>query len=82
MQCWNISFVKHIRNDKAAKLLGKRILDLRIKQDISQEQLAFEAGVSRRQIGRIERGEINTGIATIFSIAKSLDVPVKTLFDF
>jgi len=74
--------VKHIRNDKAAKLLGKKILELRLKQNISQEQLAFEANVSRRQIGRIERGEINPGIATIFSIAKALDVQVKVLFDF
>lgn len=79
---WNISSVKHIRNDKAAKLLGKKIIELRIKQNISQEQLAFEANASRRQIGRIERGEINPGLAIMVSIAKALDVPVKALFDF
>jgi transcriptional regulator with XRE-family HTH domain len=74
--------VKHIRNDKAAKLLGKKILEVRTKQNISQEQLAFETNVSRRQIGRIERGEINPGLAIIVSIAKALDVSVKSLFDF
>lgn len=34
------------------------------------------------QIGRIERGEINTTISTVNAIAKALNIETKNLFDF
>jgi transcriptional regulator with XRE-family HTH domain len=34
------------------------------------------------QIGRIERGEINTSVSHISLIAKALKVNIKELFDF
>jgi len=74
--------VKYIRDEKAIKLLGKKVRELRKKHKLSQEQLAFEAGVPNKQISRIERGEINTGISTILAIARVLEVHVKELFNF
>ena len=74
--------MKYIRDEKAIKLLGKKIKELRKKQKISQVQLAFEAGIQRSQVSRIESGEINTGISTILAIARSLEVHPKELFDF
>ena len=74
--------MKYKRNTKAVKLLGKRIRQLRVEQKISQAQLAFEADVRLSQIGRIERGEINTSFSTLVSIAKALDVSLKEFFDF
>ncbi len=44
--------------------------------------LAYESGIELRQIGRIERGEINTGLSTIALIAETLKIEVKELFDF
>ncbi len=74
--------MKYIRDEKGIKLLGKRIRELRKKQKISQVQLAFEAGIPQKQVSRIERGDINTGVSTIFAIANALDVHPKELFDF
>jgi hypothetical protein len=34
------------------------------------------------QIGRVERGEISTGLSVVFSIAEALEVKPKDLFNF
>ena len=77
-----ISFVKYIRDDKSIKKLGKKIKKLRLEQKVSQMQLAFEAGISREQLGRIESGKINTSVSNIFAIAKALNLPAQELFSF
>jgi len=64
------------------KAVGKKIKQLREKQNISQTQLAFECGISQVQVSRIETGEINTTIGTLSLIAKALDVGLDELFKF
>jgi len=44
--------------------------------------LANDANIPINQIGRIERGEINTIITTLHSIAKALNIPTSDLFAF
>jgi transcriptional regulator with XRE-family HTH domain len=53
-----------------------------MENNLTQNQLAFEAGLTLSQISRIERGLINTSVSHIFLIAKVLDVAPKKLFDF
>ncbi len=79
---WTFAYVKIHYSKKAVKALGKRIREIRIKQKISQDQLAFEIGTTQKQISRIERGEINTSIAHVLAIAKVLDIHIKDLLDF
>ena len=74
--------MKYAREDKLLKILGKRIKLLRIRQGITQAQLAFEAEIPRMQVSRIERGEINTGISTLIRISKVLDITTKDLIEF
>ena len=74
--------MKYLRNEKALKKLGERIKHLRVSQNTSQSQLAFEAGIPLNQVGRIERGEINVGVSTLFAIAKALDLEIKEFFNF
>lgn len=74
--------MKHKRNIKDIKAFGKNLSKLRKSKGITQEQLSFDTGIELRQIGRIERGEINTGISSVFEIAKILGVDPKDLFDF
>ena len=74
--------MKIVYSKKAIKAIGKKIREIRIKQNISQDQLAFEIGTTQKQISRIERGEINTSIAHILAIADTLNVSAKDLFDF
>jgi transcriptional regulator with XRE-family HTH domain len=64
--------VKYTRNTKFIKQVGQQIKKLRLSQGISQNQLAFESGLPINQIGRIERGEVNTSISHIFAIAEAL----------
>lgn len=49
---------------------------------MSQEELAFKCGFELSQIGRIERGTINTSISHVAAIAKALEVPASELFMF
>ena len=74
--------MKYLRDDKALKLIGKRIKELRNKQKLAQSQLAFDADIPRNQLIRIEKGEVNTGISTLVAIARALDVPLRDLFNF
>jgi len=70
------------RNTKAIKAFGENLRKVRRSKKISQEQLAFETDLELSQIGRIERGTINTSISNIFEIAKALKINPKDLFDF
>ena len=71
-----------IRNSTYLKAFGRNLYNLRVAKGLSQEQLANKADIPINQVGRIERGEVNTTISTTYVIAKALEVPSKTLFDF
>jgi transcriptional regulator with XRE-family HTH domain len=71
-----------VRNKKFLKALGEHIKNLRIKKNMSQEDLANDADIPISQIGRIERGEVNTTVSTIYVIAKALEIHHKGLLDF
>lgn len=60
---------------------GVHIRQLREKKNMSQQDLANDCSMSKRQIGRIERGEINTTLGTIINIANALDIEPKELLD-
>ena len=49
---------------------------------MTQEELCFSAGLSKNQIGNIERGEVNATISTVYSLSKAFKVPVAELFNF
>lgn len=64
------------------KAFGENLKRLRNKANLSQEDLANDCDISISQIGRIERGEINTTISTLFVLARALNIEVKDLFYF
>lgn len=59
--------------------LGNNIRVLRLKQGISQEELAFKIDSARNFIGCIERAEKSPTIITLFRIAKALNVTLEEL---
>lgn len=61
--------------------LGIHIRQLRERKNLSQDDLANDCNISKRQIGRIERAEINTSVKTLVKIANALDVEPKELFN-
>lgn len=52
------------------------------QKGLSQEELANRCEFPMSQIGRIERGIINTSISHVAAIAKALEVPAAELFKF
>ena len=64
------------------KRFGENLRDIRTNQKMSQEVLAYTSDIPISQVGRIERGEINTTISTVKVLAKALNISVKSLFDF
>ncbi|TJY38205.1 helix-turn-helix domain-containing protein [Pontimicrobium aquaticum] len=58
------------------KKLGNTLKEIRMSKGLSQFQLAIEAEIPKNQIGRIERGEINTSVYTLKKISVALKTPV------
>lgn len=71
----------NIKNKKLISLIGKHIRELRIQQNMSQESLANEADIPLSQIGRIERGETNPTISTLYVISEALNIKLIELID-
>jgi transcriptional regulator with XRE-family HTH domain len=65
-----------VKKNKHLVELGNQIREERKKKGLSQEQLAFDAGVDRSYIGGIERGERNVSILTLVKIASCLGCDV------
>jgi len=63
-------------------LFGENLRRLRKEKGLSQEHLAIDSDIPTNQIGRIERGEISTGVTTLYRIANALGVQIKDFFDF
>lgn len=53
---------------------GEKIKVARKKANISQEDLADSAGIHRTYMGRIERGESNPPIYTVYKICNALKI--------
>jgi transcriptional regulator with XRE-family HTH domain len=59
--------------------LGARIRKLRKARELSQEALAFEAGLDRTYVSSVERGERNIAVLNLAKLARALGVEVSTL---
>jgi transcriptional regulator with XRE-family HTH domain len=53
---------------------------IRVKRDLSQERLAFDAGVDRSYVGGLERQEENPTVDLLDKLAKTLSVPLSEFF--
>lgn len=62
------------------ELLGAKIRYLRKSKNIAQEKLSEMAGISPRQMVRIEMGQSFPTIENLEKIAAALDVSIQALF--
>lgn len=60
--------------------MSNNIRKLRRSLDLSQEELAKKAGISRVYISNLERGEQNPSINLSLRLAKALGVTAEQLF--
>lgn len=61
---------------------GKRIIEIRHVQGLSQEGLALKCNINRTYMGELERGEKSPSLVTIAKIAKGLNITKHQLFDY
>ena len=61
------------------RALGKRIRVLRVTRELSQEQLARAAGMSRNFVSSIERGNHGVDVVRLLRIAAALGVDIGEL---
>ena len=71
------------QTDTIEKALGATVTELRIRKGVSQAALADKLGYSISYISKLERGQMNPTLRTLFDLADSLgiepDVLVKTM---
>ena len=71
-----------VKNAADIKAFGSHLRALRIQSGLTQEELANDCNISLSQIGRLERGEINTTIYTAYVLFKALKIEVADLFNY
>jgi transcriptional regulator with XRE-family HTH domain len=65
---------------KVQKLVARNIRKLRVAKELSQENLAVDAGIDRTYVSRLERGLENPTIAVLERIADALSAEIVDLF--
>jgi putative transcriptional regulator len=61
-------------------MIQNTIKELRLKKDITQEQLAEVCGVSRQTIIAIEKGNYTPSLLLAMRIAAYFKIPVESIF--
>jgi len=58
---------------------GQNLRAIRKLKGFSQERLAYESGIDRSYVGKIERGQVNITIEKIYILANCLNCCPKDL---
>ncbi len=61
-------------------IVGSNIRKIRILQKMSQNQLAYEAGVTREFVNKVETGKYNISLKNLEKIAQILEINITELF--
>ncbi len=67
--------VRKIKNQ-----IGRKIKELRLNNNLSQEQMAEFVGLSREHISCLERGKNMITIETLYKIATNFDLDIIDFF--
>lgn len=62
--------------------ITNRITELRATRGMSQAELGQRVGVTRQTVNAIEGGKYSPSLEVAFKIARTLDVPLETVFDY
>jgi DNA-binding XRE family transcriptional regulator len=65
----------------SAMKIGQSVKQQRVRAFMTQEQLAKAAGISPRQLVRIERNEVEPRFSTILKLGKALGLDPSELVD-
>jgi transcriptional regulator with XRE-family HTH domain len=65
---------------KGRALVAWNLRRIRVRRGLSQERLAFDAGVDRSYVGGLERREENPTVDVLDRLSKTLSIPIAELF--
>jgi len=65
---------------KAGALVARNLRRLRVNRDLSQENLAVDAGIDRTYVSRLERGLENPTVAILERLATALESEIVEFF--
>jgi transcriptional regulator with XRE-family HTH domain len=68
-----------LRNSLQIKV-GKRIQEIRIEKNLSQQDLAAKCNFEKSNMSRLEAGRSNATLSTLEVVSKALEVDVIELF--
>ena len=71
-----------MNNQKFNNLICQRIVTLRKKYNLTQEQLAYQSGISKGGLSEIERNMKEPKISTIAKLCNCLGITLMDFFDF
>lgn len=60
--------------------LGEEVRERRKRRNLSQEALAFDAGIHPNVVGRLERGIYNPTVKILYALALELNTSLPDLF--
>jgi len=60
--------------------LGRRVRDLRLDKNLTQEELAFEVKISRDHLSNIENGKHPINLKNLYKLATFFGVDIKYFF--
>jgi len=64
------------------KEFGKHLREIRLKQNLSQVDLAYKGNFDRNYIGMLERGERNPSLKNLQRLAETLEITLPELLNF
>jgi transcriptional regulator with XRE-family HTH domain len=69
------------RYAKKLAAFGKNVKKAREGKGMTQEDLAYDAGISFTTVNNLENGHLNPTLATLYAIAESLKIPLKDIVE-
>jgi transcriptional regulator with XRE-family HTH domain len=71
-----------LRYAKQLRSFGVHLKKVRNAKGLTQEDLAYKAGISFSSLNTIENGKLNPTLATLMAISESLKVELPELLDY
>lgn len=60
--------------------IGKRLRDLRLSKNFSQEQVSLDVGISRDHLSNLENGNFPVNIKSLYKLSCFYDVEIEYCF--
>jgi transcriptional regulator with XRE-family HTH domain len=69
-----MKIAKHLADQALLDELGGRIARARLEKNMTQAQIAVEAGVSKRTVERLESGSVATQLSSLIRVCRALNL--------